>query len=120
LFEQAGAGTVFLDEVGELPIELQSKLLRVLEDGCVRRLGSEKELRFHGRLVKATNVDVARQAFTAAFRSDLFYRLAVLTIALPPLRERGADVAEIMRVVPTSIMAAHVANGVQVPSLARR
>ena len=92
LFEVADGGTLFIDEVGELAGSLQAKLLRVLEDGSLRRLGSVKERKVHVRLIAATNRDMATEVDARRFREDLFYRINVLTIALPPLRERTGDV----------------------------
>ena len=92
LFEVADGGTLFIDEIGELPLSLQPKLLRVLEDGSLRRVGSHKERKVSVRIVAATNRDLATEAAEGRFREDLYYRINVLTIELPPLRERGSDV----------------------------
>jgi DNA-binding NtrC family response regulator len=92
LFEVADGGTLFIDEIGELAGSLQAKLLRVLEDGSLRRIGSVKERRVHVRLIAATNRDMAEEVREARFREDLFYRINVLTIFLPPLREREGDI----------------------------
>jgi transcriptional regulator with PAS, ATPase and Fis domain len=91
LFEVADGGTIFIDEIGELAGSLQAKLLRVLEDGHLRRLGSVKELRVKARLLAATNRDLARDVDDGRFREDLYYRINVLRISLPPLRERAGD-----------------------------
>jgi DNA-binding NtrC family response regulator len=92
IFEYADGGTVFLDEIGELPVSLQSKLLRVLEDRTIRRIGSPHETPVDVRIITATNRDL-RQAIQAGhFREDLFYRINVLDISLPPLRERREDI----------------------------
>jgi DNA-binding NtrC family response regulator len=91
-FEEASGGTLFLDEVGELSPALQAKLLRVLEERTVRRLGSERDLPVDVRIVAATNRDLAQEIGTGGFRRDLYFRLAVVPVALPPLRERGRDV----------------------------
>ena len=90
-FELAHGGTLFLDEVAEMPVELQPKLLRVLEDGRVRRLGGKKEFQFDTRVVAATNRDPQATIDDGALRKDLYYRLNVFSIELPPLRERGED-----------------------------
>jgi DNA-binding NtrC family response regulator len=92
LFEVADGGTLFIDEIGELAGSLQAKLLRVLEDGSLRRIGSVKERRVHVRLLAATNRDMAKEVRDGRFREDLFYRINVLTIFLPPLREREGDI----------------------------
>jgi DNA-binding NtrC family response regulator len=92
LFEVADGGTLFIDEIGELAGALQAKLLRVLEDGSLRRIGSVKERRVHVRLIAATNREMAEEVREGRFREDLFYRINVLTIFLPPLREREGDI----------------------------
>ena len=92
LIETAEDGTLFLDEIGELPLTLQAKLLNVLERRMVRRLGSTKERNVPARIVAATNRDLHEMTQTGKFRSDLYYRLNVMMIALAPLRERGDDV----------------------------
>jgi DNA-binding NtrC family response regulator len=95
LFMHAQGGTLFLDEIGELPYALQSKLLRVLEDHRVRPVGSEREIPFDARFVFATNADLKRRVEAGAFRSDLYFRINVMQIHLPPLRDRGRDVQEL-------------------------
>lgn len=92
LFEVADGGTIFIDEIGEMPLGLQPKLLRVLEDGSLRRVGSHQERRVDVRLIAATNRDLSEMASDGAFREDLYYRINVLTIELPPLRDRTGDV----------------------------
>jgi Nif-specific regulatory protein len=91
-FEQANGGTIFLDEIGELPLAMQSKLLRTLQEGTLVRLGGQRELRIDVRLVAATNRDLAREVQAGRFRQDLYYRLNVIPIRLPSLRERRDDV----------------------------
>jgi DNA-binding NtrC family response regulator len=91
LLEVAEGGTLFLDEIGDLPRDLQGKLLRILSEKRVRRLGSIRDLDVNVRIVAATHVDLAARVREGAFREDLFYRLNVLPIHLPPLRERGRD-----------------------------
>jgi DNA-binding NtrC family response regulator len=92
VFEEADGGTVFLDEIGELPLELQPRLLRVLEQREIRRIGSNAYRAVNVRVIAATNRDLRTQVNTGAFRPDLYYRLAVLRVPLPPLRERPEDV----------------------------
>jgi DNA-binding NtrC family response regulator len=91
LFEVADGGTLFIDEIGELAGELQAKLLRVLEDGTLRRVGSVKERRVHVRLIAATNRELQEEVKAKRFREDLYYRINVLTFDLPPLRQRAGD-----------------------------
>src|SRR5215471_4049597 len=92
LFEQAQGGTLFLDEIGELELGLQAKLLRVLEEGSFRRVGGLKDLPLDVRVVAASNRDLKSEGEAGKFRLDLYYRLSVIQIDLPPLRERGDDV----------------------------
>ncbi len=92
LFELAEGGTLFLDEIGEMPLSIQAKLLRVLQDGTFRRLGGIKEIKGHFRLIAATNRDLSQLIKNGMFREDLFWRLNVLNIHLPPLRERKEDI----------------------------
>lgn len=91
-FELAGQGTIFLDEVEEIPFELQSKLLRFLQEKEFERLGGEKRIRSQARVIAATNKDLAEMVQRGTFREDLFYRLKVTTIKVPPLRERKSDI----------------------------
>jgi formate hydrogenlyase transcriptional activator len=98
-FEIADGSTLFLDEIGELPLDLQSKLLRVLEEGRFERLGSPKPLHVDVRIMAATNRDIAREVKDGKFRPDLFYRLNVFPIVIPPLRERPEDIPLLVRTV---------------------
>jgi two-component system response regulator AtoC len=92
LFEEADGGTLFLDEIGELPGQLQVKLLRVLQEGEIRRIGESKPIQINVRIVAATVKDLAKEVNEGRFREDLFYRLNVLPIHIPPLRERKEDI----------------------------
>jgi DNA-binding NtrC family response regulator len=92
LFSTADGGTIFLDEIGEMPMQLQAKLLRVLEDGIVRPVGSDRSARVDTRVIAASNNDLVAAVKKGTFREDLFYRLQVVPIVIPPLRERRSDV----------------------------
>jgi len=92
LFEIADAGTLFLDEIGEMPANLQSKLLRVLENGVFRRVGGTSDVKVDVRIVSATNKNLAEEIAAGRFREDLFYRLNVIPLTIPPLRERKEDI----------------------------
>ncbi|MGI6211922.1 MAG: sigma-54 interaction domain-containing protein [Anaerovoracaceae bacterium] len=91
-FELADGGTLFLDEIGEMPLQFQAKLLRVLETGTVTRIGSSTAIPFNTRILSATNRDLKQMVAEGRFRQDLYYRLEVLSVEIPPLRERGRDV----------------------------
>jgi len=91
-FEQADGGTLFLDEISEMPAELQPKLLRILEEGSTRRLGGSREIRFDVRVLAATNRDPGSAVESGELREDLFYRLNVFTVSVPPLRHRRDDI----------------------------
>ena len=90
--EYAHQGTLFLDEIGELPLNLQVKLLRFLQEKTIQRVGGREDIPVDSRIIAATNRDITRMTDEGSFREDLFYRLAVIQISLPPLRERGDDI----------------------------
>ncbi|MDR3122789.1 MAG: sigma-54 dependent transcriptional regulator, partial [Treponema sp.] len=92
LFELAGRGSLFLDEIGEMPLPLQVKLLRVLQERRIRRLGGNDDIPVNARIISATNRDIATLVREGKFREDLYYRLNVLRLAIPPLRERAEDI----------------------------
>jgi two-component system response regulator HydG len=92
LFRQAHGGTLFLDEIGDMPMALQAKLLRALQERVVRPVGGEKEFAFDSRIIAATNRDLESRVDEGLFREDLFFRLNVIHVAIPPLRSRGQDV----------------------------
>ncbi len=95
LVEIANGGTLFLDEIGNLPIELQPKLLRLIEEATFRRVGSVKDIKVTIRIVAATNGEITKQIDNGTFREDLFYRLNVIPMKLPPLRKRGQDILQL-------------------------
>ncbi len=92
LVHEASGGTLFLDEIGDMPLALQAKILRLLEEGCIRRLGDTRQEQVDVRIVAATNVDLPRKIAEGSFREDLYYRLSVFPIVIPPLRERPSDI----------------------------
>jgi len=96
-FEQANRGTILLDEVSELPFTLQVKLLRVLEDKCIMRIGGEKDIRADARVIAACNANLQAQVRNGKFRKDLYYRLAVSIISIPPLRDRKDDIEALVK-----------------------
>jgi transcriptional regulator with PAS, ATPase and Fis domain len=96
LFEQADGGTLFLDEIGEIPLFIQAKLLRVLQDREIRRMGTSQARRVDVRVVSATNADLEDRVERGEFRLDLYYRLNVLALRVPPLRERIVEIPELI------------------------
>src|SRR4029079_8575645 len=111
LFEVADGGTLFLDEVGEMSPGMQGKLLRVLQTGELRRVGSERTRKIDVRIIAATNRDLGRLVEEGRFRQDLFFRLSVARILLPPLRERREDIPTIAEHVLAKLAAAGRAGG---------
>jgi len=105
LFEEADGGTLFLDEIGHLPIELQGKLLRALDERRVRRVGANQDRAVDVRIIAATHVDLHGAVAAGEFREDLYYRLNVVHLVLPPLRERGDDVMVLARTFATTTAA---------------
>ncbi|MCT8976729.1 sigma 54-interacting transcriptional regulator [Clostridium sp. CX1] len=95
-FEMADKGTLFLDEIGEMPLDMQTKLLRVIEEGVINRIGTSKQIPVNIRIIAATNKDLKSEAEEGNFRKDLYYRLNVLPVHLPPLRERKDDIPLLM------------------------
>jgi DNA-binding NtrC family response regulator len=110
-FERAHGGTLFLDEVGELPLDLQPRLLRALESRRVRRVGGKADRPLDVRVVAATNRDLRLDVAVGRFRKDLYFRLAVAVVKVPPLRDRGEDLPEIVR----SLLVDLGRGGLQVP-----
>jgi DNA-binding NtrC family response regulator len=107
LFELANGGSIFLDEIGEMPLATQTKLLRVLEEREFRRVGGEEEIRVDVRVIAATNRDLREEVMTGDFRRDLYHRLNVLRIELPALRERRADIPRLIERFISMFSAAH-------------
>lgn len=117
-FEETGEGTLFLDEIGELDARLQTALLRVLQDGSYRRLGAQRERHFGGRIIAATNADLAERMAQRAFRDDLYYRLAVAELELPPLRQRPAEIMPLAAHFLRQAAARHHSSALQIDAAA--
>ncbi|MBA3453503.1 MAG: sigma-54-dependent Fis family transcriptional regulator [Deltaproteobacteria bacterium] len=121
LFVQAGRGTILLDEIGDMPLEMQVKLLRVLQERTVRPVGGDEEVPFEARVITATNRDLATEVDEKRFREDLFHRINVVAISVPPLRERSSDVMELTHHVLARISARSRRPAVMVaPDAARK
>jgi DNA-binding NtrC family response regulator len=114
LFEVAEGGTLFLDEVGDLPLELQAKLLRALDDRVIRRVGGTTSRELDVRIVAATNEDLEQAVEDGRFREDLYFRLSVVVLSLPPLRERDDDVLVIASALVRKLAKQH---GLPVPTI---
>jgi transcriptional regulator with PAS, ATPase and Fis domain len=97
-FEMADGGTIFLDEIGDMPLSVQAKLLRVLQESEIEKVGSEQVLKVDVRVIAATNQDLTKQADEGRFRRDLYYRLSVIPIRIPALRDRREDIPELLRI----------------------
>ena len=119
-FEQADGGTIFLDEIGDMAPPLQAKLLRVTQDGCFTRVGSNKELRTNARILAATNQNLEEQVKAGRFREDLFYRLNVIELNIPPLRERLEDILPLATAFITEFSNGKARFSAAVPDCLRR
>ena len=118
-FEAADGGTIFLDEVGELPLATQARLLRVLETGEFMKVGSSKVLKTNVRIVAATNVDLIKAVGNKTFREDLFYRLSTVPIKIPPLRERSEDIYILFRKFASDIAEKYRMPAIKIDNAAR-
>src|SRR5690606_5368720 len=107
LFETAHTGTVFLDEIGDLPLDAQTSLLRVLQEGTIERIGSNQPIPVDVRILAATHVDLEQAVAEGRFRADLYYRLNVLRLSIPPLRKREGDIELLARHFLTTSRAHH-------------
>lgn len=120
LFEAAHHGTLFLDELGELPLDVQAKLLKVLESGSVRRVGGLRDRQVQVAVIAASNVDLEKAARAGRFRPDLYHRLAALPLFIPPLRERGGDVLLLARAFVTELAVRYQREGLTLSASAER
>ncbi|HCT44234.1 MAG TPA: hypothetical protein DF699_03380, partial [Phycisphaerales bacterium] len=120
LFEMADGGTIFLDEIGDLPLELQAKLLAVLEEGKIRRVGSAKESTIRVRVLAATNRDLEKCVAEGTFREDLLYRINAFTIRLPSLRDRGEDAVLIAQNLTDRLRREYGMSAIKLNETARR
>ena len=116
IFEEANNGTVFLDEIGEMPLDLQAKLLRVLESGEFLKVGDNKATKVNVRIIAATNRDLEKEIAAGNFREDLYYRINIFNISLPSLRERTADIAELSEYFLKTISAK---TGKKIPAISK-
>ena len=116
LFEEAHGGTVFLDEIGEMPLSLQVKLLRILQDGQFLRLGENTPRQVDARVIAATNRDLAKMVKDGTFREDLYFRLNIVPITLPPLRERREDIPLLVNYFVEEASRKHRRLGIQLSS----
>ncbi len=120
LFEEANGGTLILDEIGELPLPIQVKLLRVLQEGKLKRLGSQKEISVNVRIVAATNQNIREKVRKGEFREDLYHRINVITLVIPPLRERPEDVPHLLTYFLSRANAKYGQNKTMSPALVSR
>jgi two-component system response regulator AtoC len=118
LFQQADGGTLFLDEIGELPLHMQTKLLHMVEEKEVRALGSEQVRRVDTRIIAATNADLAKRVREGTFREDLYFRLSMFQILMPPLRERQTDIPGLVRFLLRSLSPGTSGGAMEIDSLA--
>lgn len=114
-FEHAADGSLFLDEIGELPHKLQAKLLQVLQDRCYHRIGGQKEVQVQARVIAATNQNLDREIIDGHFRDDLFYRLSTISIHVPPLRNRKEDIPFLVEYFKKRIYDKHKITDINIP-----